>query len=62
MTRLYREGRTETVRPVTIESSAFVNAINDKSKPVSNLIIYNVMEVHLLMADSILEGRYYEGI
>ncbi|BET00194.1 carnitine [Nesidiocoris tenuis] len=29
MTRLYREGRTETVRPCTIESSAWVNAMND---------------------------------
>lgn len=29
MTRLYREGRTETVRPCTIESSAWVRAMQD---------------------------------
>ncbi|RWS22607.1 carnitine O-palmitoyltransferase 1: liver isoform-like protein, partial [Leptotrombidium deliense] len=29
MTRLYREGRTETVRPVTIESAAWVKAMHD---------------------------------
>ncbi|KOB77410.1 putative carnitine o-acyltransferase, partial [Operophtera brumata] len=29
MTRLFREGRTETVRPCTIESSAWVKAMND---------------------------------
>lgn len=27
MTRLFREGRTETVRPCTIESSAWVKAM-----------------------------------
>uniref|UniRef100_A0A146KJV7 carnitine O-palmitoyltransferase n=1 Tax=Lygus hesperus TaxID=30085 RepID=A0A146KJV7_LYGHE len=32
MTRLFREGRTETVRPCTIESTAWVNAMNDPSK------------------------------
>lgn len=32
MTRLYREGRTETVRPVTIESAAWVKAMHDPSK------------------------------
>jgi len=32
MTRLYREGRTETVRSCTIESAAFVRAMEDKSK------------------------------
>lgn len=30
MTRLYREGRTETVRPCTIESAAWVRAMEDK--------------------------------
>ena len=34
MTRLYREGRTETVRSCTIESSAWVRAMEDKT--VSN--------------------------
>ncbi|KAL1117008.1 hypothetical protein AAG570_004336 [Ranatra chinensis] len=31
MTRLFREGRTETVRPVTVESAAFVKAMCDKT-------------------------------
>lgn len=30
MTRLFREGRTETVRPCTIESSNWVKAMEDK--------------------------------
>ncbi|KAL7643720.1 UNVERIFIED_CONTAM: hypothetical protein RMT77_005726 [Armadillidium vulgare] len=30
MTRLFREGRTETVRPCTIESSAWVRSMEDK--------------------------------
>lgn len=34
MTRLYREGRTETVRSCTIESAAFCRAMEDKSKTV----------------------------
>src|SRR5690349_21136312 len=29
MTRLFRDGRTETVRPCTIESSAWVNSMED---------------------------------
>ncbi|XP_014673626.1 PREDICTED: carnitine O-palmitoyltransferase 1, liver isoform-like [Priapulus caudatus] len=32
MTRLFREGRTETVRPVSSESCAFVRAMDDPSK------------------------------
>lgn len=31
MTRLYREGRTETVRSCTVESAAWVNAMEDKN-------------------------------
>ncbi|XP_060521132.1 carnitine O-palmitoyltransferase 1, liver isoform isoform X2 [Cylas formicarius] len=31
MTRLFREGRTETVRPCTVESSAWVKAMEDKN-------------------------------
>uniref|UniRef100_A0A6G1SAI3 carnitine O-palmitoyltransferase n=1 Tax=Aceria tosichella TaxID=561515 RepID=A0A6G1SAI3_9ACAR len=34
MTRLYREGRTETVRPVTIESADWVYSMSDPSKTV----------------------------
>ena len=34
MTRLFREGRTETVRPCTIESAAWVKAMENKSSTV----------------------------
>jgi hypothetical protein len=34
MTRLYRDGRTETVRSCTIESCAFVNAMLDENSNV----------------------------
>ena len=34
MTRLYKEGRTETVRSCTNESSAFARAMDDPSKSV----------------------------
>ena len=35
MTRLYREGRTETVRPVSVQSADFVKAMCDPDKTVS---------------------------
>lgn len=35
MTRMFREGRTETVRPCTIESSAWVKAMVDPNVSVS---------------------------
>lgn len=34
MTRLFREGRTETVRPCTIESSAWVKAMVSNKESV----------------------------
>ena len=48
MTRLYREGRTETVRSCTIESAAFVRAMDDASKTVSilHIITSNGSELH----------------
>ncbi|KAI5641402.1 choline/Carnitine o-acyltransferase domain-containing protein [Phthorimaea operculella] len=38
MTRLYREGRTETVRPCTIESSAWVKAMQDPKTTVEERV------------------------
>ena len=35
MTRLFRDGRTETVRSATVESAKFVRAMCDKDCPVS---------------------------
>lgn len=38
MTRLFREGRTETVRPCTIESAAWVKAMEKPDRNVSGII------------------------
>lgn len=38
MTRLFREGRTETVRPCTIESAAWVKAMENSDKSTVKLI------------------------
>lgn len=38
MTRLFREGRTETVRPCSVESSAFVRAMEDKNTTVEEKV------------------------
>lgn len=38
MTRLFREGRTETVRPCTVESAAWVKSMEDKSTTVSSSV------------------------
>lgn len=55
MTRLFREGRTETVRPCTIESSAWVRAMQNKDFSVS-VYIYSLYfyksELYLLFCDS----------
>ena len=44
MTRLFREGRTETVRPCTIESAAWVKAMENESTTVD--------ERHRLLMDA----------
>ena len=41
MTRLFREGRTETVRPCTIESSKWVKAMEDETITVYKNEIIN---------------------
>lgn len=38
MTRLFREGRTETVRPLSIESEAWVKAMEDPKRPLEEKI------------------------
>ena len=40
MTRLFREGRTETVRPCTYESCDFVRTMEDRSKMVRENLCY----------------------
>lgn len=38
MTRLYREGRTETLRPLTLESATWVKAMVDGRTPVEERV------------------------
>lgn len=40
MTRLFREGRTETVRPCTLESAAFVKIMEDPNEKVLYISYY----------------------
>lgn len=48
MTRLYREGRTETVRPLTIESAAWVKAMEDENSTTEEKVklLRNACEFH----------------
>ncbi|XP_039286947.1 carnitine O-palmitoyltransferase 1, liver isoform isoform X4 [Nilaparvata lugens] len=48
MTRLYREGRTETVRPCTIESAAWVKAMDNSSTTTEERIslLLKACEMH----------------
>ena len=39
MTRLFREGRTETVRSRTVQSCKFVQAMDDSTESVSTVAI-----------------------
>lgn len=55
MTRLFREGRTETVRPCTIESAAWVKSMEDDESTVSfNNVHLNIDVYMFLMMDFIL--------
>lgn len=59
MTRLFREGRTETVRPCTIESSAWVKAMNDTSVGVEERVkmLYDACERHQLGYQDAMCGK-----
>ncbi|XP_077866738.1 carnitine O-palmitoyltransferase 1, liver isoform [Saccoglossus kowalevskii] len=49
MTRMYREGRTETVRPCTVESCDFVYAMDDPTKTDAERVdlLHKACEVHV---------------
>lgn len=48
MTRLFREGRTETVRSCTIESSAWVKSMMDPNVSVNNYL-FNLIHYYILL-------------
>lgn len=59
MTRLYREGRTETVRPVTIESSEWVYSMNDPKKTVKERLslLKKACDYHSLVIQNAMCGK-----
>jgi len=57
MTRLFREGRTETVRSCTVESCAFVRSMDDASMPVYISCIYTVMHASNFTAVVLLASK-----
>lgn len=60
MTRLFREGRTETVRPCTIESSAWVNAMveNNTSSEEKIKLLRIACEQHQV-TDDLIDRNFY---
>lgn len=48
MTRLYLEGRTETVRPTTMEAAAFVRAMCNPESSVSRCVLATVSSRELI--------------
>lgn len=58
MTRLYREGRTETVRPVTIESSEWVYSMHDPKKTVKErlTLLKKACDYHTLVIQNAMCG------
>jgi len=56
MTRLYREGRTETVRPCTIESSAWVKAMENPSSSLEERVAL------LLRATKVHQTAYQDAM
>lgn len=59
MTRLYREGRTETVRPVTIESSEWVYSMHDPKKTVKErlALLKKACDYHTLVIQNAMCGK-----
>ncbi|XP_065211609.1 carnitine O-palmitoyltransferase 1, liver isoform isoform X2 [Planococcus citri] len=59
MTRLYREGRTETVRPCTVESSAWVKAMQDPNATTEERItlLKKACEIHQRGYQDAMVGR-----
>lgn len=59
MTRLYREGRTETVRPVTIESAEWVYAMHDPKKGVKERLelLKKACNYHTLVIQNAMCGK-----
>lgn len=53
MTRLFREGRTETVRPCTIESANWVKAMGDSKSTVSALQSNLILSQYLIFTFSL---------
>ncbi|GLV42745.1 withered [Carabus blaptoides fortunei] len=59
MTRLFREGRTETVRPCTIESSAWVKAMEDKNSSTDERItlLHKACKQHQIGYQDAMSGK-----
>lgn len=59
MTRLFREGRTETVRPCTIESAAWVRAMENASLSATEKVnlLYEACKRHQLGYQDAMCGR-----
>lgn len=59
MTRLYREGRTETVRPVTIESAEWVYSMHDPKKSVKERLelLKKACDYHTLVIQKAMCGE-----
>ena len=59
MTRLYLQGRTETVRSLTVEAKEFVVAFMDKSTPVEEKyrLMLQAAELHGKMYKDCMNGK-----
>jgi len=59
MTRLYREGRTETVRPVSVESAEWVYSMHDETKDVKERLrlLKRACDYHTLSIQHAMCGK-----